>query len=113
MSIIYRGSYNIRNLENDDFGALNEIIDATPGGGAGYYRAIFGQFSLPSIKDFNLLSIIAEERTPNGNDKGPIKGLLCMNDGISCMNEHQSFNKVIELLNHFIPVTVRKHLCLC
>jgi hypothetical protein len=76
MSIIYRGPYNIRNLENDDFGPLNEIIDATPGGGAGYYRAVFGQFSLPALKDFNLLSLIAEERTPNPNDKVPIKGLL-------------------------------------
>ena len=106
MSIIYRGPYNIRNLDNDDFAALNEIIDATPGGGAGYFRAIFGQFSLPALKDFNLLSLVAEERSPHPNEKGPIKGLLCVNDGVSCMGEYQNFNKVVELLNNFIPLTV-------
>ena len=106
MSITYRGSFNLRVLENDDFNPLNEIIEATPGCGAGYYKAIFGPYSLPALKDFSVLSLVAEERAINATEKSCIKGFLCVNDAISSMGESQNFQKVIELLSNFIHVTV-------
>lgn len=106
----------VRHAEQEDIRHLTTAINGS--GGLSFYKAIFGQFHLPSLIDLNFLSLVVEslpeseqwnesEDSVSHGSHGKLQGFLSLNDQMSVVTEEYTFDAMISLVKEYIPVTVR------
>lgn len=111
----------VRQAEQEDMRHLTAAVNGS--GGLSFYKAIFGQFNLPSMIDLGFLSLVVESvaeaeqwnESEDGSSashapQGRLQGFLCLNDMMSVVAEEYSFQAMIDLLKEQIPVTVTREM---
>lgn len=94
-----------RTAEIDDVREINSAIQNT--GGPGFYKAMFSSYHLPTLLDSSYMSFVSRiaghetEENPN-----LVEGFVTINDCVPLMADPESFEKVVDALKNFIPVTV-------
>lgn len=93
-----------RTAEIDDVREINSAIQNT--GGPGFYKAMFSSYHLPTLLDSSYMSFVSRiaghetEENPN-----LVEGFVTINDCVPLMADPESFEKVVDALKNFIPVT--------
>lgn len=100
-------NFSIRRTEFDDIRDLSQLVSNT--GGIPIYKATFGPFNFNLMIENSYLSLIVtnEKESKSADYSLNTIGFISVNDGLTLINDPDSFDKIIAALNSFIPITVR------
>jgi hypothetical protein len=95
-----------RIADNDDVREINSAIQNT--GGPGFYKAMFSAYHLPTIVDTAYLTMVSRIAGHETEDNpNLVEGFVTINDSIPLIPDPYGFEKVLDALKNFIPVSVR------
>ena len=100
-----------RAAEIEDVREINFAIQNT--GGPGFYKAMFSAYHVPTLLDTSYMSYVSRiEGHETEDNPNLVEGFVTINDSIPLMSDPQSYEKVINALKNFIPITVKQTISL-